>query len=140
MSGGKALEPILQNIIVLLGANVNGLKGVTLRVNLGLVYKTPVGCQSTLLMRQRPTNRLMRSGRGFPIAFFKAPVIVKAAPILRPSPSIPQFSSHNLSLNLYLPESRLRPVRLAGMAAWCENRPSMTMVYMPMMTAGARTT
>ena len=41
MSGGKALEPILQNIIVLLGANVNGLKGVTLRINLGLVYKTP---------------------------------------------------------------------------------------------------
>jgi hypothetical protein len=62
------------------------------------------------------THRLMRSGRGFPMAFLSAPVMVKAAPTLRPRPSMPQFSSHRRSFSLYLPLRRFMPDRPAGMA------------------------
>jgi hypothetical protein len=75
--------------------------------------------------------RSIKSGRGFPMAFFKAPVMVKAAPTLKPRPSIPQFNSHSLSFSLYLP---------VGMAVWCEKSPSTTRVYNAITTAGARMT
>lgn len=77
----------------------------------------------------------MRSGRGFPIAFFNAPVfvinavnatlspevipvIVKAAHTLSPKPSIPQFSSQSLSFNLYLPVNRRRPRAVGAVVVW----------------------
>jgi hypothetical protein len=84
--------------------------------------------------------RSMKSGRGFPMAFFKAPVMVKAAPTLKPRPSIPQFNSHSLSFSLYLPLRRFMPDLPVGMAVWCEKRPSTTRVYNAIMTAGARMT
>lgn len=128
MSGRETLEAILQDVVVRLGADVYGLKGVGGRVNLGLVHHAPVQCQLAQCLFCGPTHRLIRSGRGFPMAFFKAPVMVKAAPILRPSPSIPQFNSQRRSLNLYLPERRLMPALSAGIVVWCENRPSITIV------------
>ena len=70
----------------------------------------------------------MRSGLGFPIAFFNAPVIVKAAPTLKPSPKIPQLSSHRRSLNLYLPLRRFIPALVVGMGVECEKSPSITSV------------
>jgi hypothetical protein len=44
MSRRKALETILQDVVVFLRANVNGLEGVDSLVDLGLVDKTPAGC------------------------------------------------------------------------------------------------
>ena len=48
--------------------------------------------------------------------------------MLSPKPKMPQFSSHSRSLNLYLPDKRLMPVRPASMLVWCENKPSMMSV------------
>lgn len=44
MSRGKAFEAILQNVVVLLRANVNCLEGVEGMVDLGLVHLAAVDC------------------------------------------------------------------------------------------------
>jgi hypothetical protein len=73
-------------------------------------------------------HRLMMSGRGFPMAFLRAPVMVKAKHTLSKRPRSPQFISQRRSLSLYLPDNRFKPERAEGMAVWCEKMPSMTMV------------
>lgn len=44
VSRGKALEAILQNVVVRLRANVNRLQGVEGLVDLGLVYSASAAC------------------------------------------------------------------------------------------------
>lgn len=77
----------------------------------------------------------MISGRGFPVAFFNAPVIQIAPATLSPSPSIPQFNSHSLSAMVHGPPM-IRDLFVVGL--WCENCPSMSMVHMAITNKGVK--
>lgn len=120
MTRWKALKTILQDIVVGLCADADGLEATIWMVRVStfddttFIDQTTGPCQLLWVNTLAQAYRAIRSGLGFPMAFLRAPVMVKAAPTLKPKPRIPQFNSHNRSLNLYLPLRRLTPVTPAG--------------------------
>ncbi len=72
-------------------------------------------------------QRSMRSGLGFPVAFFNAATTVFDPKTDRNRPRAPQFSSHSLCLSLYVPNLLAIPC-FAEDAFLCEKKPSIMSV------------
>ena len=78
----------------------------------------------------------MTSGRGLPVAFFRAPVMQMAPATDRPRPKMAQFISHRRSAVVQGPPPMMRR-RLEG-GLRCEKKPSMIMVQAIKKSSGKR--